>query len=350
MAILASPGDGRSASGLQNPCSSETRLRPDCISIDIDRTGTSAPTSTPRGPRSRAVPFSRRKRTRGLMVSTSPLSGIAATRLDLVQQCPPHSFRPLMKLRMPIDRASLPENKVFAAGKTWLGLNTWVKAGAHGKATEPCAALQRIMDGHHMLKVLPSLPEEAPLDNTRRDERYGMTRSKTVRRTLFSAKAGKLAVTAGQPAQWRHAVRRRSQSGQLRGAHRPRSSHERAEPVVELHCDQRPIQLQQQRDLDKVDWQMCDVSGRRDSGYSSSGMLDEDEPGTSRSDDAGRKKSEKCRVRRRAIIEVLFDMPLSSRRIFLPTFDSCLCLPYQHGASQPRCRTDQDDNIAGGSA
>ncbi|GAO15271.1 hypothetical protein UVI_02040960 [Ustilaginoidea virens] len=293
MAILASPGDGRSASGLQNPCSSETRLRPDCISIDIDRTGTSAPTSTPRGPRSRAVPFSRRKRTRGLMVSTSPLSGIAATRLDLVQQCPPHSFRPLMKLRMPIDRASLPENKVFAAGKT-------------------------IMDGHHMLKVLPSLPEEAPLDNTRRDERYGMTRSKTVRRTLFSAKAGKLAVTAGQPAQWRHAVRRRSQSGQLH--------------------------------LDKVDWQMCDVSGRRDSGYSSSGMLDEDEPGTSRSDDAGRKKSEKCRVRRRAIIEVLFDMPLSSRRIFLPTFDSCLCLPYQHGASQPRCRTDQDDNIAGGSA
>lgn len=47
-------------------------------------------------------------------------TGISATRLDFVQQYPSHSFRPFMKLRMPIAPTALPELKLFKGGKTYM--------------------------------------------------------------------------------------------------------------------------------------------------------------------------------------------------------------------------------------
>ncbi|KAK3182373.1 hypothetical protein K4F52_006376 [Lecanicillium sp. MT-2017a] len=175
-------------------------------------------------------------------------TGIAATRLDFVQQYPSHSFRPFMKLRMPLSESDLPESRIFKAGETYSipfhfvvphhlamgackhqcdnpavqdhhlrlppSVGFW---GADDQAPEmaqveyaiKARAIQggipggptatKAMEGQHILKVLPATPEDAPLDITFRDERYTLLKSKTIRKNLFSAKTGKLTVASSQP-------------------------------------------------------------------------------------------------------------------------------------------------------
>lgn len=334
-------------------------------------------------------------------------SGIAATRLDFVQQYPSHSFRPFMKLRMPIDRMALPGNHTFEGGKTytipfnfvvphhltigacnhhcsspavkdqhlrlpptvgfWEGddqapemaqIEYSIKARAYRRATEAGQAPHKITEGYHILKVLPSLPEDAPLDITFRDERYNLSKAKTIRKNLFSAKAGKLTATANQPSAIMLSADGRQASGSVARINLEfaPSSGDTAPPKINSVSGKlisstffgaAPTDLLpnlgsratytanpslsytatnnvfNNKTAEKLAWQMRNVSGRRDSGYSSLGNADEDQSETDNSDDTG-KKSKKCPVRHNAVMEIPFNIPMSNRKVFLPTFHSCL--------------------------
>ncbi|KZZ94154.1 arrestin [Moelleriella libera RCEF 2490] len=334
-------------------------------------------------------------------------SGIAATRLDFVQQYPAHSFRPFMKLRMPLDGSSLPDNQVFVAGKTYripfhfvvphqltLGacnhqcsspavrdhhlrlpptVGFWeaddqapemahieysIKARAYRHALEPGAAPIKLMESQHVLKVLPSLPEDAPLDITFRDERYVMSKSKTIRKNLFSTKAGKLTATATQPNAIMLSADGHKASGSvvrinLRFAAisadntPPRINSMSAKLATHTFFGAAPTDLMPNlgsratytpnpslsyttnnnlfthRFTEKVEWHRHNSTGRRDSGYSSLGLVDEDQSETEGqrvSDQSGKK----CPILRSAILEVPFSIPMNNRKLFLPTFHSCL--------------------------
>ncbi|KAM4064652.1 arrestin [Hirsutella rhossiliensis] len=336
-------------------------------------------------------------------------TGIAATRLDFVQQYPSHSFRPFMKLRMPIPPSALPESNVFEAGKTYmipfnfvvphqltLGACThhcispavreqhlrmpptvgfWeaddqapemaqieysVKARAYRK-TGAANAPTKFMEGYHMVKVLPALPEDAPLDITFRDERYSLSKSKTIRKNLFSAKAGKLTATASQPdavmlsadghgastATARVTLefapssvdnpppKITSVSGKLTSA-----TFFGAAPTDLLpNLGSRSVYTANpslsytttsvlfSQSIGKMAWQQRNTFGRRDSGYSSLGV--EEEASETDCDGRGRaggksKGSKKCPIQHTALLEIPFSIPKTNRKLFLPTFHSCL--------------------------
>lgn len=343
-------------------------------------------------------------------------TGVAATRLDFVQQYPSHSFRPFMKLRMPIPPAALPSPKLFEAGKTYsipfnfvvphqltLGacnhycnspavreqhlrmpptLGYWeaddqapemaqieysVKARAQRR--EAAGRPVKLMEGYQMVKVLPALPEDAPLDITFRDERYCLSKSKTIRKSLFSTKTGKLTISASQPGAIMLSPDGQSASTTmvpLRLDFFPTSA-ETAPPKINsvsakltaaTFFGAAPADLLPNlgrrsaytanpslsytatnslfsRPVESVSWQRRSSSGRRDSGYSSLG-IDEDGSETDASDGgrphaAGtnattrtKPSSKRCHVRHSAVLEVPFSIPTSNRKLFLPTFHSCL--------------------------
>ncbi|KAG5972390.1 hypothetical protein E4U58_006600 [Claviceps cyperi] len=335
-------------------------------------------------------------------------SGVAATRLDYVQQYPAHSLRPFMKLRMPIERSFLPDNKVFSAGKTYtipfnfvvphqltIGacnhqcsspavrdshlrlpptVGYWeaddaapemaqieysIQARAYRKAAEPGQAPQKILQGHHLVKVLPSLPEDAPLDITWRDERYTMSKTKTIRKNLFSAKAGKLTVSANQPSAIMLSADGHTASGSVAriafqftpsstdcGPPKINSvsgkmtsftffgaaptdllpnlgSRSTYTPNPSLSYSATTSLFNNDKMVEKLPWQLRKVFARRDSGYSSLGIIDEDQ---SEADcpRAAKKSRKLCPIRHEAVVEIPFNIPLSNKKIFLPTFHSCL--------------------------
>ncbi|KAK4181932.1 hypothetical protein QBC36DRAFT_1763 [Triangularia setosa] len=58
----------------------------------------------------------------------------------------------------------------------------------------------RIMEGTHNIQVLPSTPEEPPLNITPKDRLYTMSKSKTLRKSfILSTKLGKITAEAHQP-------------------------------------------------------------------------------------------------------------------------------------------------------
>ncbi|KAG6031694.1 hypothetical protein E4U41_007475 [Claviceps citrina] len=333
--------------------------------------------------------------------------GVAATRLDFVQQYPAHSIRPFMKLRMPIDRSALPGNRVLIAGKTYsipftfvvphqltIGacnhdcsspavkdhhlrlpptVGSWeaddlapemaqveysIKARAYRRAPGAGQVPRKILEGHHIVKVLPSFPEDAPLDITFTDERYTMSKTKPIRKNLFSAKAGNLTVSANQPSAIMLSADGHKASGSVArisfefapssaDCRPPRinavagkvtsSTFFGAAPTDWLpNLGSRSIyapnpslsynattNLFHTKTVERLEWQTPNVSGRRDSGYSSLGVADEDQ---SEADCAcAAKNSSKTRpIRQNAVVEIPFNIPLSNRKMFLPTFHSCL--------------------------
>lgn len=79
--------------------------------------------------------------------------------------------------------------------------------------------------------------------------------------------------------------------------------------------------------IGKLAWKQRSLSGRRDSGYSSLGV----EEDASETDCDGRdrtggksKGSKKCPIKHTALLEIPFSIPKTNRKIFLPTFHSCL--------------------------
>jgi hypothetical protein len=335
--------------------------------------------------------------------------GIAATRLDFVQQFPTHSFRPFMKLRMPLSEADLPASRVFEAGATYIipfnfvvphqltigacnhhatslavreqhlrlppTVGYWegddqapemaqieyaVKARATRKGA-PGVGMVKIMEGSQQVKVLPSLPEDAPLEITWRDERYNNSKKKTIRKNLFSAKTGKLTGTTTQPGAIMLAADGRgaststarinleftpasvdtpvpkinSVSGKLQAvtffSASPNSSMPnlgpRASYTTSPALNYSTTTSIFNAPVGDVSWkQQHASSARRDSGYSSIG-LDSD---TDLSDGRGRRGSKAKAakkappIKHTAALDIPFTIPTSNRKFFLPTFHSCL--------------------------
>ncbi|KAI1384912.1 uncharacterized protein F4822DRAFT_376770 [Hypoxylon trugodes] len=57
----------------------------------------------------------------------------------------------------------------------------------------------KLMEASQEIKVLPMIPEDAPINVTKNDDLYTMSKSKTLRKTIISPKTGKVTVTASQP-------------------------------------------------------------------------------------------------------------------------------------------------------
>ncbi|PNY28619.1 Uncharacterized protein TCAP_01455 [Tolypocladium capitatum] len=337
-------------------------------------------------------------------------TGIAATRLDFVQQYPSHSFRPFMKLRMPLAPSAFPESGVFEGGRAYtipfnfvvphqltLGacnhdcsapvvreqhlrlpptVGFWeaddqapqmaqieysVKARAYRRGA-PGNPPVKLMEGYHMVKVLPALPEDAPLDITLGDERYRLSRSKTMRKNLFSAKAGKLTVTATQPSAVMLAAdgHGASTSTARIGLRFAPNSDETAPPKINSVSGKitaatffgaAPTDLLPNlgsrsaytanpslsytttsslfsKPIGKLAWRQRNVSDGPCCGCSESLGIEEDASETDCSEGhggGGRGQSSNERlVEHATVLAIPFSIPTSNRRLFLPTFHSCL--------------------------
>lgn len=153
-----------------------------------------------------------------------------------------------MKLLMPIRRNALPTNNVFVAGQEYIfpfdfvlpfhltigscrhkcaspavkeqhlrpppTMGFWEEADDQSPQmtqikyaitvlatrTFPVEFLPaKVIAESCMIKVLPAFPEDAPLDITPMDDRYALSRSKTIRKNFVASKLGRLTATAAQP-------------------------------------------------------------------------------------------------------------------------------------------------------
>ncbi|KAL6858462.1 hypothetical protein J3F83DRAFT_750884 [Trichoderma novae-zelandiae] len=339
--------------------------------------------------------------------------GISATRLDFVQQYPSHSFRPFLKIRMPIQESDLPGDRIFRTGceykipfhfvvphqltigacnHTCLSQNvrerhlrlppslgawdaddqapdmTQIEYAINAKAIQHGnGAVTKVLEAHHILKVLPSLPEDAPLDITARDEWYKLSKTKTIRKSLFSSKTGQFTASAIQPnAIMLSADGHKSSmtSARINLEYAP-SSAETAPPKVNsatgklvsttffsavpvdhlpnlgsrTNCESTPcLNYTTTHSLftlpvESVSWMQQEASSRsrRDSGYSST-VVDGDASETDTSERRRRqsskgkssKKPKLSTVRYTTDIEIPFTVPNSNKKLFLPSFHSCL--------------------------
>ncbi|KAL7629095.1 hypothetical protein AAE478_000613 [Parahypoxylon ruwenzoriense] len=174
------------------------------------------------------------------------LLGTSKTRIDAVNipQATSHTF---LKLTMPIPESSYPVPRVFEAGMNYtipftfvipstLTLNACNHQVANSSIQEHHIRLPptvgswekddfapdmsrvqyvikarvyrdeeaggpgtKIMEAGQEIKVLPEVPEDAPLNITKNDDLYTMSKRKTLRKTILSPKSGKVTITATQP-------------------------------------------------------------------------------------------------------------------------------------------------------
>lgn len=343
-------------------------------------------------------------------------TGTVATRLDFVQSYTTNAVRTFMKLRMPLSNSDFPAARVFKSGESYqipfhfivphqltIGacnhsdeipdlvkdqhlrlpptMGYWsaddqapdmthieyaVKARAFRAARSgtPGSTLMKAMS---VVKVLPATPEDPPLGITLKDERYCMSKVKTIRKTMLSSKMGKLKATSSEPG----AI---ILSGDGCGA-----SSTCARVNLEFApaaADQAPPKINSVQGkviattffgstpqnclpnlgskdnyasngmltyegthnlfnnrLDRVTWTERDLTmQRRDSGYSTLGTPGE-EPHESDEDAGyfaprqGKSKSNKSQgppIRHSAQLEIPISIPVSNKKIFLPTFHNCL--------------------------
>lgn len=332
-------------------------------------------------------------------------TGTAYTRVDFVNQYSSATYaaRPFMKLRMPIRDSDFPSPRVFEAGRTYTipfnfvvphqltlsacnhpvehagvrdhhlqlppTMGFWehndqspdmahieyaVRAGAYKETAEE--GRTQTLEGFHMIKVLPSLPEDAPLDIGPNDERYTLSKTKTIRKNLFSAKQGKLTTTASQPgaimlsANFLNATETNlkvdlkfstasaditppkinSVSAKLHSTtffssapmnHLPnlgaRIKHQSSPSLT--YSTTTPIPMHPDTN---ITWENEAPVSRRDSGYSSGAwheVTSENEGVEGRN-----KKASKENVHRYATLNIPFTLPTGGNKIFLPTFYSCI--------------------------
>ncbi|KAH6607846.1 arrestin [Trichoderma cornu-damae] len=343
------------------------------------------------------------------------LVGISATRLDFVQQYPSHSFRPFLKIRMPVPESHLPEDRLFRAGCRYAipfhfvvphhltigacnhgcsspdvrerhlrlppSLGVWdaddqapdmtqIEYAINAKAIQRgnVGAAVKVMEAHHILKVLPSLPEDAPLDVTPGDEWYKPSKTKTIRKSLFSSKTGQFTASALQPnAVMLSADGHKSSMTNVRvNLEYAPSSAETAPPKINsvtgklvsttffsavpvdhlpnlgsrTNCQSTPcLNYTTTHSLfalpvESVSWAQRDASSqsRRDSGYSSTvaeGEASETDASRRRRRQSGkgRRGSKKPKVpttKHATNLEIPFTVSSSNKKLFLPSFHSCL--------------------------
>ncbi|KAM5348409.1 hypothetical protein ACJ41O_008233 [Fusarium nematophilum] len=338
-------------------------------------------------------------------------TGTAYTRVDFVNQYASATYaaRPFMKLCMPISASDFPSPRVFEAGRTYTipfhfvvphqltlsackhpvehaevrdhhlhlppTMGFWerndqspdmahieygIRAGAFKDTVEEGRTMP--LEGFHMVKVLPSLPEDAPLDIGPKDERYCLSKTKTIRKNLFSGKQGKLTTTASQPgaimlsANFLGASQTNLQvnlefssasaditppkvnsvSAKLHSTtffssapmnHLPnlgaRIKHQSCPSLT--YSTTTPIPINADTALC---WENEAPVSRRDSGYSSGAWLEDDaesEEGRGHGiNSGGGGKADKDSVRRYATLDIPFTLPTSGNKLFLPTFYSCI--------------------------
>lgn len=339
--------------------------------------------------------------------------GISATRLDFVQQYPSHSFRPFLKIRMPIQESDMPQDQVFRAATEYKipfhfvvphqltigacnhtclspevrerhlrlppSLGAWdaddqapdmtqIEYAINVKAIKCVNGVAvKVLEAHHVLKVLPSLPEDAPLDITFRDEWYKLSKTKTIRKSLFSSKTGQFTASAIQPnAVMLSADGHKSSMTSVRvNLEYAPSSAETAPPKVNsvtgkvvsttffsavpidhlpnlgsrTNCESTPcLNYTTTHSLftlpvDSMSWMQKDASShsRRDSGYSSTvigGDASETDNSEGRERQNSRGKSSKkpklSTIKHTTDLEIPFTISNSNKKLFLPTFHSCL--------------------------
>ncbi|KAI6090215.1 hypothetical protein F4821DRAFT_38631 [Hypoxylon rubiginosum] len=176
------------------------------------------------------------------------LLGTTKTRVDAVSvpQSTAHTF---LKLTMPIPESSYPVPRVFEAGMNYtlpftfvipstLTLNACSHHVANSSVQEHHTRLpptvgswekddfapnmsrvqyaikarvyrdedsgsgvvsEKILEAMREIRVLPAAPEDPPLNVNKYDDLYTMSKSKTLRRTIISPRAGRVTVTAQQP-------------------------------------------------------------------------------------------------------------------------------------------------------
>ncbi|KAI5866514.1 hypothetical protein GGS23DRAFT_550940 [Durotheca rogersii] len=174
------------------------------------------------------------------------LFGTSKTRIDTVNipQATSHNF---LKLTMPIPESSYPVPRIFEAGINYnvpftfvipstLTLNACHHQVANDSVQEHHVRLPptlgswerddfspdmsriqytikgrlyadeeagaphtKIMEASREIKVLPVVTEDAPLNITKYDDLYTMSKRKTLRRTILSPKSGKVSLTGTQP-------------------------------------------------------------------------------------------------------------------------------------------------------
>jgi hypothetical protein len=343
-------------------------------------------------------------------------TGIVATRLDFVQSYTTNAIRTFLKLRMPIPESIIPSSRVFQAGQKvkvpfhfvvphqltigacnhgcdtpdlvkdqhlrlpptmgyWDADDqapdmTHIEYAIRAKAVRGSSSGNQrapVMEGKKVIKVLAATPEDPPLDITPKDERYCMSKTKTLRKNLLSTKMGELKVSSSEPGSV-------ILSGDGAGASST-CAHVNLE-FAPATAEQLPPKINSVQGkiitttffgstpqdnlpnlgskdnyatnglltysgnhnlfnsrLDKVTWTEEHLPmPRRDSGYSTLGTPGEECPGSD--EDGGyfaqggpkskSKKSQGPPIRHRAQLEIPVKIPVSNKRIFLPTFHSCL--------------------------
>ncbi|KAI8954221.1 arrestin [Xylaria longipes] len=338
------------------------------------------------------------------------LLGTTRTRIDAINipQATSHTF---LKLIMPVSDSYYPEPRRFEAGTTYtipfhfvipqhLTLNAcshhapndalkehhlrlppsigdWDKddfAPNMSRVTycvrariyheESDSKSEKATEVSHDIKVIPIVPEDAPLSITQQDKMYVMSKSKTLRKSILSPKLGKVTVSANQPAAAMisldgHYIN--PTTAQLDLVFQPTSNDSQPPRIVGVTSKVTAVTYYSAGGINEYpnlkDWgrsfgsdgrgaysssvplsaapvtsvpweQHLTARGRRDSGYDSGLHSDSDHSANSRHPSSSNRDSRK-RSRKdapyyyAAKVQVPVELPASKKQ-FVPTFHSCI--------------------------
>ncbi|KAK1966605.1 arrestin [Colletotrichum sublineola] len=337
------------------------------------------------------------------------LIGTSRTRLDALQ-IPQHSSHTFLKLEMPIPESAYPVPRIFEAGRTYtvpfnfvIPHHLTISACTHKAQSDyihdyhmrlpptmggwerddmapDMAQVQyavkarvvrqdelggkpvKLMEDNHFIKILPCSPEDPPLNIAKQDRGYTLSKTKTVRKNLFSSKQGYITAATSQPnAIHLTADGRSSSEGSILvnlnfeptsadilppkvntvSAKLQAQTWYGATPMTKLPNmgdSQEAFAMSQQQvyttsvslfstSVGKVAWrQQLTSTTRRDSGYSSDGLgasdnTDSDNPNHSQSRRSNKDGSSP--ILHRAALQIPFKLP-TSRKTLIPTFYACL--------------------------
>jgi hypothetical protein len=216
----------------------------------------------------------------------------------------------------------------------------------------------KLLEGYQHIQVLPAGIEDPPLSLTKNDKAYTLTKTKSLRKSLFSSKIGRITASAAQPSAIAIAADGRTASSSTATVNlhfEPTSSdvpppkintvsakltattYFSASPMTKLpnlglgrhefSIDQR-LSYQTSVSLfstnvEKVTWrQQIASQARRDSGYSSDGAANNSDTSENRAANL-RTKSRSSPIYHAAALAIPFNIP-TTKKMFIPTFHSCL--------------------------
>ncbi|CAI4210651.1 unnamed protein product [Parascedosporium putredinis] len=277
--------------------------------------------------------------------------GLSRTKV-MATQVAQRSSHVFLKLTMPVSDSKYPVPRIFEQGRCYTipfnfvehhmrllpSMGGWsrddfapetaeieyyVRARVLGEA-DAGHRPDKIFEAQKSLLVLPASPEDAPYDITSKDVHYTMTKTKSIRKGMFSHKLGRFTASASQPPAIHLSADTRSASDTavtLQLAFEPSASDIAPPPSTD------PTSLLSPRiayktslalfntNVDRVTWRLRGAAVRRDSGYSSDPA---DSDGNS-----SKKQAAQDKTAHLATLYIPFDVP-AKQRVLLPTFHSCL--------------------------